>query len=126
MANRIKINICGLDIPLVTKEKQSYMMDLASEVEILIKELVNTGGTVSTSAITAALSYLHDLKTSEKKVAKLNKKIASLEEEIEKLKEDKITVENGGVSIITSKTKNPMRPIDTLKKKGMTDFYQKD
>lgn len=154
MANRIKLEICGISCVLRTDESEEYTKELGREAEKLISSLLQSSGSVPVSAVTAALIFLDESKkkgavleklesssTSElhalrQQLKQAKERISSLEEELTRTKQEPPTgsaathsaakpVANSAAKK-TGATKNPLREFDNIQKEGLVTFYEKN
>lgn len=137
--NRIKLNICGVSCTLITEESEEYMLSLGKEAESLISALMRSSGSLSVAAVTAALSYLDELKksgaqqnffsVSEEEVDGLKRRLRELAAENERLVQEN--------AVLSGKNKkqnhhdnpiftNPLRQNEDMDKEGMISFYAKE
>lgn len=115
---RIILNICGVQIPLITNESEEYIKGLEKETSELVKAISSTR--LDISALTAALSFLDErnklkaeLLESENKVLELQKEIELIKAEIKPEKE-------------IEKVKNPIRELFGIDNESYKAFYLKD
>lgn len=136
--NRIKLNICGVICTLITEESEEYMLSLGKEAESLISALMRSSGSLSVAAVTAALSYLDELKksgaqqnffsVSEEEVDELKKRLRELTAENERLMKEnrelsgKNKKQSHGSPVFT----NPLRQNEDFDKESMISFYAKE
>lgn len=78
---RIKLDICGVDITLITDEQDEYMMSLGREAEQLVRSVSSGLPTSPKTLMTAILSSLDESKKKDKVIAELEN---SLEDERKK------------------------------------------
>ncbi len=103
--NRVKLDICGVSIALITDKDESYVHSLADEITAEISPMISSGISKDRAALLAAFNYLDELKTKSEKAAdqeeleeikaELQKQTelnASLQSELEKISvaEDRI------------------------------------
>lgn len=115
---RMTLNICGLELNLITGESREYMLNLAEETERMIE---STGSTaLSRAAVTAALSFLDEKKKLESEVKRLKSEIESLKNETGKEK----LPERRDIPFV----KNPVKELYKYEGEGLTlgTFYEKE
>ncbi len=85
--NRVKLDICGVSIALITDKDESYVHRLADEITAEISPMISAGISKDRAAVFAAFNYLDQLNELKNQPQKDDntKEIATLKAEAEKL-----------------------------------------
>lgn len=151
--NRVRLNISGVNCTLLTEEDETYLQEMAQEVETLLDSMTKSGSNFSVAAVITALSFLDESKKNAKRIEELEEKIAEFADseselraaraENKKLKNEKDTLA-GKVRKLEAKLKkavsspaepkptaytavgelrNPFRP--QIDETGLVSFYER-
>ncbi|MBQ2677138.1 MAG: cell division protein ZapA [Clostridia bacterium] len=84
MANKIRLNIGGMDIYVSTDDEEIYMQGLGNELNQHMQDMMHKNSFLSTTmaAVITALEYCDNAKKSKAQVETLNAQIARLTEEV--------------------------------------------
>ena len=115
---RIILNICGVQIPLITNESEEYITSLEKETSDLVKAISSTR--LDISALTAALSFLDERNKLKAELLCCENKVIELQKEIELIKAE-IKPEKE-----IEKVKNPIRELFGIDNENYKAFYLKD
>ena len=115
---RIILNICGVQIPLITNESEEYIKSLEKETSELVKAISSTR--MDISALTAALSFLDERNKLKAELLCCENKVIELQKEIELIKAE-IKPEKE-----IEKVKNPIRELFGIDNENYKAFYLKD
>ncbi|MBP3323954.1 MAG: cell division protein ZapA [Clostridia bacterium] len=115
---RIILNICGVQIPLITNESEEYIKSLEKETSELVKAISSTR--LDISALTAALSFLDERNKLKAELLCCENKVIELQKEIELIKAE-IKPEKE-----IEKVKNPIRELFGIDNENYKAFYLKD
>ena len=115
---RIILNICGVQIPLITNESEEYIKSLEKETSELVKAISSTR--LDISALTAALSFLDERNKLKAELLCCENKVIELQKEIELIKAE-IKPEKE-----IEKVKNPIRELFGNDNENYKAFYLKD
>lgn len=91
--NRVKVDICGVSIALITDKDESYVTELADEIAREISPMISAGISKDRAAILAAFNYLDELKSKKPEVIDNSEELNNLNEVIASLKEEKTVLE---------------------------------
>lgn len=107
--NRVKLDICGVSIALITEKDESYVRRLADEITAEISPMISSGISKDRAALFAAFNYLDELHEFKSKPHEDNKEefetlkaesemlydeISELEERVRALNERNAELEN--------------------------------
>ena len=115
---RIILNICGVQIPLITNESEEYIKSLEKETSDLVKAISSTR--LDISALTAALSFLDERNKLKAELLCCENKVIELQKEIELIKAE-IKPEKE-----IEKVKNPIRELFGIDNENYKAYYLKD
>ena len=115
---RIILNICGVQIPLITNESEEYIKSLEKETSELVKAISSTR--LDISALTAALSFLDERNKLKAELLCCENKVIELQKEIELIKAE-IKPEKE-----IEKVKNPIRELFGIDNENYKAYYLKD
>ena len=114
----IILNICGVQIPLITNESEEFIKSLEKETSELVKAISSTR--LDISALTAALSFLDERNKLKAELLCCENKVIELQKEIELIKAE-IKPEKE-----IEKVKNPIRELFGIDNENYKAFYLKD
>ena len=115
---RIILNICGVQIPLITNESEEYIKSLEKETSELVKAISSTR--LDISALTAALSFLDERNKLKAELLCCENKVIELQKEIELIKAE-IKPEKE-----IEKVKKPIMELFGIDNENYKAFYLKD
>ena len=122
---RITLNICGINITLITNENEEYIKSLGRETAKLFSEVKASSGEVA--ALTVALSFLDERNKLQNKLDHLLEENRILKEKSEKLSETvKIQSEKIKEPKEIKEVSNPIRELYKTNLENLTSFYIKE